>query len=420
MKKAIIILSAITAVFVLWPSCNQTEETGELTFGLDLSEDNILKSAETDQRVTAALVTIIGENGDILYDKEHLPLYAFGSQYTTQSLKIPLGEYRLTEFMLIDDLGTVLWATPKEGSRLAHLVRHPLPIPFHITPDETTSVDVQVIRTGDHPPADFGYVNFDIGFVDRFCLKVFYSSRCMEEWNDSILGPDGTIAGSDGSVAPYYQPRITIWSGDRQLVNEPLMPGLNHYPVPIVSEWYVITATDCHGQVVYENKFPVHELMQYRCADNYPPLVIYRDPVPGILITPEGLKEPTIKQGVFGSISTPEDDSIYLDNYMVYPLVRDIYFYPYHVLDSIYTFAPMGCWIHEGFIPGPPTAIVRTNSDGIFQVPLEEGDYLYMVRDGDRYYIDAYVSSHPPGFVKVYPLEVTRLLIHIIDCSMWM
>ena len=422
MKKSIFLIAAVTAMVLMWPSCNQIEETGELQFGLEMSDDSNLKSAETDPsmnsaeadyNVTAALVSIISETGEVIYDKEYVDLYKFGGQYTTKSLKLPMGEFQLTEFMLIDAMGQVLWATPREGSNLAHLVRQPLPIPFIISPDETTSLDIQVIRVKDHPPSEFGYVDFYIGFVDRFCLKVFYSSRCMEEWNDSIMGPDG-------SGAPVHQPMLTISSEDRILIHEPLAAGLNQYGIPMVTDWYVITATDCHGQVIYEMKFPVNELLAHRCGDAFLPLVIYRDPVPGIIVTPEGLTEPTIRQGVFGSITIPVDNSLDTDIYNIYPVVRDVYFYPYSVVESIQTFAPMGCYFPADALGMDPLLIVRSNSDGYFQAPLDVGTYLYLVKDGDRYYMDSYVSSHPPGFVMVYPEEITKLLIHIVDCSMWM
>ena len=413
MKNSIMILVAVAAMVSVWPSCTQTEETGELQFGLELSDESDLKSAVAEHIVTAALVTVMSETGELIYDKEYLPVYRFGTEYTSKSLKLPMGEFQLIEFMLIDSSGMVLWATPKAGSRLAHLVRHPLPIPFTISPDETTSLDVQVIRVKDHPPSDFGYAVFNIGFVDRFCLKVFYSSRCMEEWNDSILSPNG-------SGAPVHQPMLTIWSGERMVIHEPLNAGLNRYSVPMVAEWYLINATDCHGQVIYEMKIPLKELLEHRCAENFTPLMIYRDPIPGIIITPEGLKEPTIKQGVFGSITLPVDGTLQTENYDVYPVIRDIYFYPYALLDSVRTFAPVDCYFPAEYLPMEPVAIVRSNSDGYFQVPLDEGEYLYLVKEGDRYYMDAYISSHLPGFVKVYPLEVTKLLIHVIDCTMWM
>jgi hypothetical protein len=425
MKRFSVIAVTLLAMALIWPSCKQVVEEGSIQFGLELSEDTSLKSTASepgeavdqaraiDQRISAALVTIKDRNGKLIYDKEYLEIFKFGEQFTTRSLKIPVGAFQLTEFMLIDSSGTVLWATPVEGSRLAHLVRKPLPIPFDVSVDQTTSLSVQVVRVGDHPPADFGYVNFHIGFVDRFCLQVFYSTRCMEDWNDSILGPDG-------SGAPVYQPRISIIAGDRVVVDEPLNAGLNRYMVPLVDRWYAITVTDCRGQIVYMKKFPAMELMEHRCGDQFKPLVIYRD-VTDVIITPEGLLEPTIKQGIFGMISIPVDDSTATERYDTSPVVRDLYIFPYAVMDSIYTFAPIDCYIHQDMIGIDPLAIVRSNSDGFFQLRLEAGEYLYVLKEGEQYFIpDAQLSSRRGGYVMVYPEELTKLLIHIFDCSMWM
>ena len=395
-------------------SCTQLEETGTLQFGLELSESTELKSAVSDPNVSIALVSIAGKNGDLIYDKEPLPIYKFGSEYTTISLKIRVGEFMLTEFMLIDSSGVVLWATPKAGSNLAHLVRNPLPNHFIISPERTTSLGVEVIRVGYHPPADFGYVNFDIGFVDRFCLQVFYSSRCIDNWNDSILGPDGT-------TAPIYMPRLMIWAGNRKLIDEPLNQGLGKYAIPMGFEWYHLLASDCRGQTFYEQKFHRRELLEHRCSPGHRPLIIYHDADSGIIITPEGLNEPTIEQGVFGSVTIPaETDNDTTNEYDVWPVVRDIYFYPYALMDSIRTFAPMGCYFPIESFTTKPLAIVRSNTDGYFQAHLETGDYLYLVKEQKGYYFDAYISSHLPGFVTVFPGEVTKLYIHIIDCSMWM
>lgn len=418
MKKSILITATLVTMVLTWPSCKQVEEEGSIQFGLELSEDSALKSTSSDQstaldqRISAALVTIKDRNGKLIFDKEYLQVFKFGEQFTTRTLKIPVGNFQLTEFMLIDSSGTVLWATPVEGSKLAHLVREPLPVPIEVSADHTTSVYLQVVSVGDHPPADFGYVNFNIGFVDRFCLQVSYSSRCLEEWPDSILGPDG-------GRAPVHQPRLTITTGDRVVLSEPLNQGLNRYMVPLMDRWYVITATDCRGNMVYMKKFPALELMKFRCGDQFKPLVIYRD-TPNVIVTPEGLLEPNIKQGIFGMITVPVDDSTDTERYDTRPVVRDLYILPYSVLDSIYTFAPVDCYFPMDLIRMDPLAIVRSNSDGFFQLPLKAGEYLYLVKEGDRYYMDAYVSSHRPGYVRVFPEELTELLIHVIDCSMWM
>ncbi len=272
---------------------------------------------------------------------------------------------------------------------------------------------MEVIRVKDYNPGDFGYANFSINFIDRFCLQVFYSSRCLEEWNDSILGPDGT-------GAPIHQPRFMIRVNDRLILDEPLNQGLNHYLIPLVSEWYVLSASDCHGEVFFEEKLPYKLLLEHRCQPEFPPLVINHEPDTGIIITPEGLNEPTINQGVFGMITLPVDNTLNKENFQVWPVVRDIYFFPFGFTDSIYTFAPIGCYIPPDLVTADPVAIVRSNSEGFFQAPLEVGEYLYLVKDGEGYYIDAMISSRLPGYFMVHPEEVTKLLIHIIDCSMWM
>jgi hypothetical protein len=395
-------------------SCEQVEEKGLLKFGLEMTEEAALKAASTDNNVTMALVSIQSANGTIVFDKEPLELLRFGDQFVTASLQIPVGEYILTEFMLMDAGGVILWATPMEGSTLAHLVRNPLPHYFGIQHDQTTNLDIQVVRVGDHLPGDFGYAEFHIGFVNHFCLMVQYDFYCEDNWRDSVIGPDG-------SAWPYYQPRLVIMAGNRYLMDQPLNGGLNWYEVPLGFERYELSAVNCHADTFYRQVFSLNELSQYNCGPNSMPLVISNGTDPEIIITPEDLYEPTIRQGVFGSISLP-----YLDSYMtenrcnIWPVIRDIYFYPYYVLDSIYTQAPIDCYFPMEMIATEPVAIVRTNSSGIFQVPLEAGAYLYLVKTDGGYYIDAYISSHLPGQVVVYPGEVTKLSINMIDCSMWM
>jgi hypothetical protein len=287
------------------------------------------------------------------------------------------------------------------------MVRKPLPMEFDVVADQTTSLPIQVIRVADFRPGDFGYLNFDIDFVDRFCLQVLYSTRCVAEW-------------PEGLMAPQHQPRLTIVAGDRVLVEQDLNPGLNRYRVPMVDKGYVITATDCHGEVIYRERFQVMDLLKHRCADHLKPLVIHWGQS-DVTVTPEGLTEPTIKQGIFGRITVPVDDSTDFERYDVRPVVRDVYLFPWAVMDSIYTFAPINCYIHPDMIGMDPLAIVRSNSSGFFEVPLRQGEYLYVVKVGDQYFIpDLQLSSRRGGHVMVYPEEITKLLIHVVDCSMWM
>jgi hypothetical protein len=413
MKKSYWILLAMAVILATGNSCTREEPEGALQLGIQLTGEDVLKSGLAVKDVTAALVTVADADGYLVCDKEYLPIYAFGDTYTTRTLKLPVGNFRLEQFMLVDSLNQVLWATPRTGSALAHLVSGPLPVPFGIRSDQTTTLHMEVVHTGEYQPSDFGYASFEIRFVERFCLSIYYSTRCLEEWNDSILGPDG-------SGAPVYLPMLSIWNGNRMVLHEPLNPGLNRYQVPLLDDIYALEATDCHGQTVFQEKLSLRQLLQHLCEDNYPPLMISRDTFPDILVTPEGLTEPSIKQGVFGQISVEVDSMVISYNMSQVSLVRDIYYYPYNVMDSIMSFAPIDCYFPIQLIQEEPLAVVRSNSEGVYQVPLEAGEYLYLVKEGDRYYWEVFVSSHPPGHVEVFVDNITERNIYIVDCSMWM
>ncbi|HER09967.1 MAG TPA: hypothetical protein ENO20_13770 [Bacteroides sp.] len=413
MKRMILVVAVLTAFSALWNSCSRTEQAGTLRFGLEFTDDGALKSAGSDLYITAALVTITGENGEIVAEKELLPLYRFGEQYITESLTLPVGNYTLTEFMLTDDAGTILWATPVEGSPLAHLVRRPLPIPFVVGFEQTTDLHVQVVRVEGHSPSDFGYVRFPIDFVERFCLRVFYSYTLPWVYRDSVPGPDGLW---------MHIPKFTlsVYMNDRQVLNALLYAGVNDYEIPLGGDWYELVATDMDGREFYKEQFPLEELLMHSCTDNAPPLVIYHAADSGVIITPEGLYEPTIAQGVFGNLTVPVDDSIMTGQYDFAPVIYDVYFYPYALMDSAWAMnmGPTGCYFPEDMLLTPPVAIVRPNSGGYFQVPLESGKYLYLVKTDTGFYFDAWISSHLPGQVIVYPGEVTRIMIHVIESLM--
>jgi len=307
----------------------------------------------------------------------------------------------------------VLWATPLEGSKLAVLVNEPLPRNFRIYADQSTSMNIQVVNVGNRPPADFGYVEFNIDFVESFCFKVSYDMIIPEgEWDSLMMSPES-------SHMPWYESRIEVISGNRVVLDEAMWPGLNHYNIPLIPDNYQIIAYGLQKDTIFYEVFSLDELSIFACNPENPPLMIPGEH-PYIYITPEGLHQPTIQQGVFGQIIGPLD--MFMDSTIkdVQPLIQDICFFPYHVIDSIYSFAPIDCFIPSEFITMEPELVVRSNSEGFFQAGLHEGEFLYLVRTNQGYYMDAFISSHRPGYVKVSQGEVFELSIFLSDCSMWM
>ncbi len=261
---------------------------------------------------------------------------------------------------------------------------------------------------GNHPPADFGYLEFFIDFVDRFCLKVLYPYRNM---------PD---CYPEGIMAPWHQSTLVIYHGDRQIFREAMNPGLNHYAIPLLDGIYTVTATGCKGSIIYKQDFHVRELMGFCCEDHCEPLIVRHHEDSTLLITPEGLLEPDIQQGLYGFIHMEQRDAYMLDSIHWPPATFELHLFPRTLMDSVLYASPIDCFIPQEAIPMEALARVQTNTEGFYQLPAETGKYFYLVRVEDGYMLDSYISSRKPGEVQVLPEELTSLDIHLIDCSMWM
>jgi len=417
MKRSIIgLLALLTVVSFSWKGCTPAENnaTGKLEFSKELINSDQLKSLVSDEGdISAALVTIVDASGRVVYEKEPVAFYAFGASFISESLSLEVGEYMLSEFFLIDSSGDIKWASPLEGSELAHLVDRPLPLSFSIKEQETTTVTPQVVWIGDYSPEQFGYVSFSVDFVGTFCLSVFYDSECYQVY------PGDTVyyENSDDFMPPYSSSWITIWADGNRLLYSTLQPELNTFRISDAYENYEIMVYNCQMDTVYMNTMPKDEILSYSC-NNGNPLTISDHPAnPDIVITPEGLFEPTIDQGVFGRITVNiEIDSIDYREYYTFPLVADLYIYPGEYNDSIIYWIDESGAIAPEMITIEPLQIVRSNSDGYFQLRMEAGKYLYMVAlPWGGYYIDLYMNSRQGGQLLINEAEITKLYISLAD-----
>jgi hypothetical protein len=120
------------------------------------------------ETITGILVSIRNASGNMVYERENVPLHKFGEEYLSEPLALTIGDFDLTEFVIIDESGSAIYATPLEGSPLAHLVDDPLPINFAISKDVTTKVNPQVIKVDGNSGPDFGYATFSPNVVNTF------------------------------------------------------------------------------------------------------------------------------------------------------------------------------------------------------------------------------------------------------------
>ncbi|MBT1711798.1 hypothetical protein KK062_26390 [Fulvivirgaceae bacterium PWU5] len=120
-------------------------------------------------------VTIADAGGHDVYTLKQITLITLGSEYVSEPLLLPPGEYTLKDFLIADTAGNTLYATPKQDSPLARWVANPLPVSFSVTENAVTGLDVQVLAVGEHSAGEFGYVTFrvDVAPFPYFRLSVF-------------------------------------------------------------------------------------------------------------------------------------------------------------------------------------------------------------------------------------------------------
>lgn len=168
--KIIIWMLAFIPVFFL-TSCEklfEAEQEGILKLSLMVDQQDDLKAALSDSNTFKShylIVSVVNENGEVVMNDERLELYNFGGHWITKEIKLKIGNYDLTKFLVVDPLGNVLYATPIEGSPKAYLVKDPLPIRFEIIKDQVTNVVPEVLAVLQSPPEEFGYVTFSYSIV---------------------------------------------------------------------------------------------------------------------------------------------------------------------------------------------------------------------------------------------------------------
>ena len=119
--------------FILAVSCddeNDAKKQGQLE--LSFSEITSSSGGRLKQNIASVLITIEDASGQTVHNRKKISLYAFDGQYLSEPIALNTGSYSLTEFIVLDENETAIYATPLEGSPLAHLVDDPLPADFTI------------------------------------------------------------------------------------------------------------------------------------------------------------------------------------------------------------------------------------------------------------------------------------------------
>ncbi|MCD9019725.1 hypothetical protein [Parachryseolinea silvisoli] len=177
--KQISWLVSLWVLALVFPGCREDESAkpGNIRFAFNPAVVTDGQGRKTTSLPDGAslYVSIRRVSGDEVYSLEPVRLLKLGDEYISEPLALPGGNYELTDFLVADGDGNVVYATPKEGSELALWVDDPLPQDFAVSDDDIAQVDVQVLPIDAQLPEQFGYVTFKIDVVPfpYFQLAVF-------------------------------------------------------------------------------------------------------------------------------------------------------------------------------------------------------------------------------------------------------
>ena len=177
-------LTLFSLLLLIGCNSSNVEETTELVnsvgamnFGISLQ--NITKDAsstengkKTNETVpTGILISIKDSDGRLIYNLERLTLVEINGSFISSSIELDAGKYTIEDFIVTDSNDTSIYITPKRGSEYENLVTTPLSYEFSVAPDETTTVELDVISASLGRASDFGYAEFAFNIIQEFSTQ---------------------------------------------------------------------------------------------------------------------------------------------------------------------------------------------------------------------------------------------------------
>ncbi len=170
-----LVLILFTAILY---SCSPSEEESlqpeKVTFSFNVSDIAGGRATADDlPEGTSLLISLVDNAGNTVLTHHEINLLNIGGSYISEPLELAPGRYALSDFMLVNESSTVLYATPQKNAPLAKLVTHSLPYNISVSRNKVANVDMEVIDAQVNSPADLGYASFEINIVHPLRISVF-------------------------------------------------------------------------------------------------------------------------------------------------------------------------------------------------------------------------------------------------------
>ena len=189
-----------------------------------------------------------------MHDRKSILLHRFGDDFISEPIALHTGAYQLTEFLVLDASGNVIYAAPVENSALAYLAEDPLPRSFNVAHDQTTKVTPEVVKVEGNSANEFGYSTFNFHVVETF---TFSTGIMAYDWSTKNF--------------ELTEAHLRVSHGDDILYDADLPAATNGIRIKKGFDAYSITVTK-EGYIDFEQTFSADSLMEHVAPGT--PLVI--------------------------------------------------------------------------------------------------------------------------------------------------
>jgi len=254
--KSLLKIALFFIVVMSLTNCNKEDYSineSKVQFSLIIAKPS--QKSSLSNKAKSIVVSITDNNGLLVYDTEIIELTDFNGSYISKPLSLKTGNYKLTQFHVVDAGGNVIFSTPIKGSKMAYLVLNPLPIDFVVQKDKVTKLSPEVISIENTVASDFGYSTFSFNLVKTFdfLISVFIYNPIIQNYEltnakiivsgnepfifeDSLKAITNQITVREGSIKYTIQVTKSLYKTYSSEFSTELLKAMINNPLKIILE----------------------------------------------------------------------------------------------------------------------------------------------------------------------------------------
>jgi hypothetical protein len=159
--KALVKTMLMAMIVIAMNGCAEetalTNEPLHFNFRVNTPANQPVESLDSE---TALIISMETPDGTPLYTLEKIAFTKDENGFTTSGMDLQPGDYVLTEFMLVNNNGDILYTIPYGDSPLNHSVKNPLGIGVQVAANRSGTIDAEALDVRNYTPADFGLTSF--------------------------------------------------------------------------------------------------------------------------------------------------------------------------------------------------------------------------------------------------------------------